>query len=202
MKMKYVLLLAVAMFAFGSPMADAAPKKSKRAKVTKKSKVKEDDSDVFTPMGIDEAEEADDFSEEQDPEAKEKARQAAMSGAERREENKMLREDTKFYISNQKKTLRILRSVRNERTAGRAVKQMEKIYGEVDPSIQDGAVTAFGVVKVMEEDEEKLPVHQSARATAAALNKAINKEIARIGELNIQDRKFNAVMKKMLNAQR
>lgn len=202
MKMKYVLLLAVAMFAFGAPMADAAPKKSKRAKVTKKSKVKEDDSDVFTPMGIDEAEEADDFSEEQDPEAKEKARQAAMSGAERREENKMLREDTKFYISNQKKTLRILRSVRNERTAGRAVKQMEKIYGEVDPSIQDGAVTAFGVVKVMEEDEEKLPVHQSARATAAALNKAINKEIARIGELNIQDRKFNAVMKKMLNAQR
>ena len=31
MKMKYVLLLAAAMFAFGAPVAEAAPKKGKKA---------------------------------------------------------------------------------------------------------------------------------------------------------------------------
>ena len=54
----------------------------------------------------------------------------------------------------------------------------------------------------MEEDEEKLPVHQSLRSVAAALNQAINKEIARIGKLNIQHQKFNGAMKNMIDAQR
>ena len=72
----------------------------------------------------------------------------------------------------------------------------------IDSSASDGALTALGTVKIMEEDEENLPVHQSLRSVAAALNQAINKEIARIAKLDIQHKKFNGAMKNMIDAQR
>ncbi|MBP3498712.1 MAG: hypothetical protein J6J97_01340 [Akkermansia sp.] len=202
MKMKYILLIAAAMFTFGAPMADAAPKKSKKAKAAKKAAA--DDFDIFSPSEADEANAVKDAAEAEAAAkiAKEKERLAGMSGEERREENKMLMEETKWYISNQKKTLKILRSVRNEKTAAKAVKPLEKIYGEVEDTDASGTVTALGTVKIMEEEEEKLPVHQASRATAAALNKAINKELTRIGALGIEHKKFNGVIKNMIDQQR
>ncbi len=202
MKMKYILLIAAAMFTFGAPMADAAPKKSKKAKAAKKAAA--DDFDIFSPSEADEANAVKDAAEAEAAAkiAKEKERLAGMSGEERREENKMLIEETKFYISNQKKTLKILRSVRNEKSAAKAVKPLEKIYGEVLDADASGTVTALGTVKIMEEEEEKLPVHQASRATAAALNKAINKELTRIGALGIEHKKFNGVIKNMIDQQR
>ena len=198
MKKKYILLFAAAMFTFGAPMADAAPKKSKKAKTKA---VPTDEFDIFSPTEEDEARAARKAAKEEA--AEEAAAEKALSGAERREENKLLREDSKFYIENQKKTLKILRSVRKEKTAAKAVKPLEKIYGEViDSSASDGALTALGTVKIMEEDEENLPVHQSLRSVAAALNQAINKEIARIAKLDIQHKKFNGAMKNMIDAQR
>lgn len=206
MKMKYVLLLAAAMFAFGAPMAEAAPKKSKKAKATKTAnEAVTDEFDIFSPSEADEAKAAKNAAEAEAAKvaAEEAERIAGMSGAERREENKMLMEETKWYISNQKKTLKILRSVRNEKTAAKAVKPLEKIYGEViDAEAASGTVTALGTVKIMEEEEEKLPVHQASRATAAALNKAINKELTRIGALNIEHKKFNGAIKNMIDQQR
>ena len=202
MKMKYILLIAAAMFTFGAPMADAAPKKSKKAKAAKKAAA--DDFDIFSPSEADEANAVKDAAEAEAAAkiAKEKERLAGMSGEERREENKMLIEETKFYISNQKKTLKILRSVRNEKSAAKAVKPLEKIYGEVGDTDASGTVTALGTVKIMEEEEEKLPVHQASRATAAALNKAINKELTRIGALGIEHKKFNGAIKNMIDQQR
>lgn len=203
MKMKYVLLFAAALFTFGAPMADAAPKKSKKAKAAKKAAV--DDFDIFSPSEADEARSAKKAAEDEAAAkaAEEAERLAGMSGSERREENKMLMEETKFYISNQKKTLKILRSVRNEKSAAKAVKPLEKIYGEVvDADAATGTVTALGTVKIMEEEEEKLPVHQASRATAAALNKAINKELTRISELGIEHKKFNGAIKNMIDQQR
>lgn len=202
MKMKYILLIAAAMFTFGAPMADAAPKKSKKAKAAKKAAA--DDFDIFSPSEADEAKAAKDAKDAEAAKtaAEEAERIASMSGAERREENKMLMEETKWYISNQKKTLKILRSVRNEKTAAKAVKPLEKIYGEVEDADASGTVTALGTVKIMEEEEEKLPVHQASRATAAALNKAINKELARISALGIQHKKFNGAIKNMIDQQR
>lgn len=202
MKMKYILLIAAAMFTFGAPMADAAPKKSKKAKAAKKAAA--DDFDIFSPSEADEAKAAKDAKDAEAAKAaaEEAERIASMSGAERREENKMLIEETKWYISNQKKTLKILRSVRNEKTAAKAVKPLEKIYGEVGDTDASGTVTALGTVKIMEEEEEKLPVHQASRATAAALNKAINKELSRIGALGIEHKKFNGAIKNMIDQQR
>lgn len=192
MKMKYLLLLAALMFTFGAPVADAAPRKGKKAKTQKK--VKKDEDELMT---------AEEYEAEQARLAEEEANAPdTRSGAERREDNKMLMEETKWYISNQKKTLKILRSVRNEKSAAKAVKPLEKIYGEVMDDFVVGEVTALGTAKVMEEDEEKLPVHQASRATAAALNKAINKEIQRISELNIEHKKFNGAMKNMIDSQR
>lgn len=202
MKMKYVLLLAAAMFAFGAPVAEAAPKKGKKAKAAKQAA---DDFDVFSPSEEDAAQAAKDAEEAAAAKqaAEEAERLAGMTGAERREENKMMIEETKWYISNQKKTLKILRTVRNEKTAAKAVKPLEKIYGEViDAEAASGTVTALGTVKIMEEKEENLPVHQASRATAAALNKAINKELARISALGIQHKKFNGAIKNMIDQQR
>lgn len=203
MKMKYALLIAVAMFAFGAPMADAAPRKGKKAKSAKKAEV--DEFSIFSPSEAD-AEKAARKAAADESAAKiaeEKERLAGMSGAERREETKMLIEETKFYIANQKKTLKILRTVRNEKSAAKAVKPLEKIYGEViDEESASGTLTALGTVKIMEEDEEKLPVHQSSRATASALNMSINKELSRISALGIEHKKFNAVIKNMIDQQR
>ena len=203
MKMKYVLLLAAAMFAFGAPVAEAAPKKGKKAMAAKQAAA--DDFDVFSPSEEDAAQAAKDAEEAAAAKqaAEEAERLAGMTGAERREENKMMIEETKWYISNQKKTLKILRTVRNEKTAAKAVKPLEKIYGEViDAEAASGTVTALGTVKIMEEKEENLPVHQASRATAAALNKAINKELARISALGIQHKKFNGAIKNMIDQQR
>lgn len=203
MKTKYILLFVAALFAFGAPMADAAPKKGKKAKAAKKAAA--DDFDIFSPSEAEEAKAAKDAKDAEAAKAaaEEAERIASMSGAERREENKMLMEETKFYISNQKKTLKILRSVRNEKTAAKAVKPLEKIYGEVlDTEAASGTVTALGTVKIMEEDEEKLPVHQASRATASALNRAINKELSRISQLGIEHKKFNGVIKNMIDQQR
>lgn len=194
--MKYLLMLAALMFTFGAPMADAAPKKSKKAKTTKKVKKDEDEDDV---MSIEE------YEEEQARIAQEEAdAYAKRSGAERREETKLQREETKIYLDNQKKTLRILKKVRNEKSAAKVVKDLEEIYGEVDvPSgAAAGTSTALGTVVYLEETEENIPVHQASRATAAALNKAINKELKRIESLKIENAKFNAALKLMLDAQR
>ena len=203
MKMKYILLFAAALFTFGAPMADAAPKKSKKDKAAKKAAA--DDFDIFSPSEADEAKSAKKAAEDEAAAkaAEEAERLAGMSGAERREETKMMKEDTKFYIANQKKTLKILRTVRNEKSAAKAVKPLEKIYGEViDEEAASGTVTALGTVKIMEEDEEKLPVHQSSRSIAATLNVAINKELSRISELGIEHKKFNGVIKNMIDQQR
>ncbi len=203
MKTKYILLFVAALFAFGAPMADAAPKKGKKAKAAKKATA--DDFDIFSPSEAEEAKAAKKAAADEAAAkvAEEKERLAGMSGEERREENKMLMEETKFYISNQKKTLKILRSVRNEKSAAKAVKPLEKIYGEVmDEESATGTVTALGTVKIMEEDEEKLPVHQASRATASALNRAINKELSRISQLGIEHKKFNGVIKNMIDQQR
>lgn len=203
MKTKYILLFVAALFAFGAPMADAAPKKGKKAKAAKKAAA--DDFDIFSPSEAEEAKAAKKAAADEAAAkaAEEKERLAGMSGEERREENKMLMEETKFYISNQKKTLKILRSVRNEKSAAKAVKPLEKIYGEVmDEESATGTVTALGTVKIMEEDEEKLPVHQASRATASALNRAINKELSRISQLGIEHKKFNGVIKNMIDQQR
>ena len=196
--MKYILLFAAAMFTFGAPIADAAPKKSKKAKTKA---VPTDEFDIFSPTEEEDERAARKAAKERA--AEEAAAEKGLTGAERREENKQAREDSKYYIDNQKKTLKILRSVRNEKTAAKAVKPLEQIYGEViDSSATNGAVTALGTVKIMEEDEEKLPVHQSLRSVAAALNQAINKEIARIAKLDIQHKKFNGAMQNMIDAQR
>lgn len=204
--MKYIVMLATALFAFGAPVADAAPKKGKKAKTTKKAEevAPADEFDIFSPTEAEAVEEARKAARKETEEyyAAEEERYKSLSGAERREENKLLIEETKIYIENQKQTLKILRTVRNEKTAAKAVKPMEKIYGEVVDTASSGSVTALGTVKIMEEDELKLPVHQSRRSIAAALNQAINKEIARIGKLNIQDKKFNGVMQNMIDSQR
>ncbi len=200
MKMKYIMLLAALMFAVAAPQAEAAPKKKgKKAKTEKVS-----DGSEFDVLSIGEV--------EAEHEAKKAEKEAAeaeankvdtRTGAERREDNEILKEETKLYISNQKKTLKILRSVRNEKSAAKAVKPLEKIYGEViDAEAASGTVTALGTVKVMEEEEENLPVHQASRATAAALNKAINKELARISTLAIEHKKFNGAIKNMIDQQR
>lgn len=200
MKMKYMMLLAALMLAVAAPQAEAAPKKKgKKAKTEKVS-----DGSEFDVLSIGEV--------EAEREAKKAEKEAAeaeankvdtRTGAERREDNEMLKEETKLYISNQKKTLKILRSVRNEKSAAKAVKPLEKIYGEViDAESASGTVTALGTVKIMEEEEENLPVHQASRATAAALNKAINKELARISALGIEHKKFNGAIKNMIDQQR
>lgn len=200
MKMKYMMLLAALMLAVAAPQAEAAPKKKgKKAKTEKVS-----DGSEFDVLSIGEV--------EAEREAKKAEKEAAeaeankvdtRTGAERREDNEMLKEETKLYISNQKKTLKILRSVRNEKSAAKAVKPLEKIYGEViDAEAASGTVTALGTVKIMEEEEENLPVHQASRATAAALNKAINKELARISALGIEHKKFNGAIKNMIDQQR
>ena len=193
MKMKYLLLLAALMFTFGAPMADAAPKKSKKGKAAKKVQKAEDEV-----MTIEE------YEEEQARLAEEEAEAyAKRSGADRREEAKAMKEDTKFYIGNQKQTLKILKKVRNDKSATKAVKELELIYGKVEEmSIAEGTTTALGTVVYLEEEEENIPVHQASRAVAAALNKAINKEIKRIEELKLENAKFNAALQRMMEAQR
>ena len=193
MKMKYLLLLAAHMFTFGAPVADAAPKKSKKGTAAKKVKKAEDEV-----MTIEE------YEEEQARLAEEEAEAyAKRSGAERREEAKAMKEDTKYYIGNQKQTLKILKKVRNDKSATKAVKDLENIYGKVEEmTIAEGTSTALGTGVYLEEEEENIPVHQASRAVAAALNKAINKEIKRIEGLKLENAKFNAALKRMMDAQR
>ena len=102
-----------------------------------------------------------------------------------------------------KQTLKILKKVRNDKSATKAVKDLENIYGKVEEmTIAEGTSTALGTVVYLEEEEENIPVHQASRAVAAALNKAINKEIKRIEALKLENAKFNAALKLMMDAQR
>lgn len=195
--MKYMMILAAALLAVGMPQADAAPKKGKKARKA----VEEVSFDIISDGDV----EADRAARKAkaDAAAEAQAELDSRSAEERREDDKMLKEETKLYISNQKKTLKVLRTVRNEKSAAKAVKPLEKIYGEVmDEEAASGTVTALGTVKIMEEEESKLPVHQASRATAAALNKAINNELSRISELGIEHKKFNGVIKNMVDQQR
>lgn len=197
MKMNYMLILAAALLAVGAPQADAAPKKGKKA-----AKVAEEMSFDLISEGEVEAERAA-RKAKSDAAAEAQAKLDSRSAEERREDDKMLKEETKLYIENQKKTLKVLRTVRNEKSAAKAVKPLEKIYGKViDEEAASGTVTALGTVKIMEEEEENLPVHQASRATAAALNKSINNELARISALGIEHKKFNGVIKNMVEQQR
>lgn len=198
MKMKYLLLLAAAMFTFGAPVADAAPKKSKKAKTSKKAKASDFDFSVKT---------ADDYENARASKA-EKARQAAEAAIdtrtveERREENEFVKEETKFYISRQKKTVKILKGVRNEKTAAKAAAALEELYGAAEEEVSEGDVTALGTVVKLEEDENKIPVHQASRSIAASLNGTINQEMKRIANLGIEDKKFNAALINMVEQQR
>lgn len=197
MKMNYMLILAAALLAVVAPQADAAPKKGKKA-----AKVAEEMSFDLISEGEVEAERAA-RKAKSDAAAEAQAKLDSRSAEERREDDKMLKEETKLYIENQKKTLKVLRTVRNEKSAAKAVKPLEKIYGKViDEEAASGTVTALGTVKIMEEEEENLPVHQASRATAAALNKSINNELARISALGIEHKKFNGVIKNMVEQQR
>lgn len=222
MKITNILMIAVAALALMAPQAEAAPKKSKKAKTEQASSDFDIDFSLDTdtkskpkakgrkkpakaaPKGENEVMTAEEYEAEQERIAAEEAEAYAnRSGAERREETKFLREETKFYLKKQKETLSILRKVRNEKTAAAAVKPMEKIYGKVmDIEAVEGTLTALGSVKIMEEQEENLPVHQSSRAQAAALNKAINLEISRIAALDIKNKKFNGVIQNMIDQQR
>ena len=93
--------------------------------------------------------------------------------------------------------------MRNDKSATKAVKDLENIYGKVEEmTIAEGTSTALGTVVYLEEEEENIPVHQASRAVAAALNKAINKEIKRIEALKLENAKFNAALKRMMDAQR
>lgn len=197
MNMKYMTILAAALLAVGMPQADAAPKKGKKAKKA----VEEMSFDILSDGEVEAERSARKAKSAAAAEAK--AELDSRSAEERREDDKMLKEETKFYISNQKQTLKVLRTVRNEKSAAKAVKPLEKIYGEVvDAESASGTVTALGTVKIMEEEEENLPVHQASRATAAALNKAINNELSRISAIGIENKKFNAVIKNMIDQQR
>lgn len=197
MKMNYMLILAAALLAVVTPQADAAPKKGKKT-----AKVAEEMSFDLISEGEVEAERAA-RKAKSDAAAEAQAKLDSRSAEERREDDKMLKEETKLYIENQKKTLKVLRTVRNEKSAAKAVKPLEKIYGKViDEEAASGTVTALGTVKIMEEEEENLPVHQASRATAAALNKSINNELARISALGIEHKKFNGVIKNMVEQQR
>ena len=226
MKVTSVLMIAAAAVALMAPQAEAAPGKSKKAKSAQAASANEFDVDFSlddevkpksankskgrkkpakaAPKGENDVMTAEEYEAEQERIAAEEAEAYAnRSGAERREETKYLREETKFYLKKQKETLSILRKVRNEKSAASAVKPMEKLYGKaLDIDAVDGTLTALGSVKIMEEKEENLPVHQSSRAQAAALNKAINIEISRIAGLNIQNKKFNGVMQNMIDQQR
>ena len=196
--MKYLLLLAAAMFTFGAPVADAAPKKSKKAKTSKKAKASDFDFSVKT---------ADDYENARASKA-EKARQAAEAAIdtrtveERREENEFLKDETKFYISRQKKTVKILKGVRNEKSAAKAAAALEELYGAAEEEVSEGDVTALGTVVKLEEDENKIPVHQASRSIAAALNGTINQEMKRISNLGIENKKFNAALVNMVEQQR
>jgi hypothetical protein len=198
MKMKYLLLLAAAMFTFGAPVADAAPKKSKKAKTSKKAKASDFDFSVKT---------ADDYENARASKA-EKARLAAeeaidtRTAEERREENEFLKDETKFYISRQKKTVKILKGVRNEKSAAKAAAALEELYGAAEEEVSEGDVTALGTVVKLEEDENKIPVHQASRSIAAALNGTINQEMKRISNLGIENKKFNAALVNMVEQQR
>ena len=205
MKMKYILLLAAALFSFAAPMADAAPKKSKKSKKAKVTEVVADEFDIFSPTEAEDARNARKAAKEKKAaeEAEEKERVRSLSREERNEEFLMVSEDTKFHIENQRKTIKILRSVRDEKSAARAVKPLEKIYGEaIEYDAVDGEVTAMGTVKLLEEDETKIPVRQAYRSVVSSLNRNINKEVTRISALKITHKKFNCAIQRMMDAQR
>lgn len=201
MKMKYMMILAAALFAVGLPQADAAPKKGKKAKSSKKASAGDFNFDITSEAEVASDRAAKKAKREAEEEAQ--AKLDARSASEKREDDKLLKEETKFYIENQRKTHKILKKVKDSKTALKAVPGLEKIYGKVeDEESAAGTVTALGTVKVFEEEEEKLDVHQGFRAIAAAVNANINRELTRISGLNIDCPRFDAVIKNMIDAQR
>ena len=87
-------ILAAALLAVGMPQADAAPKKGKKAKKA----VEEMSFDILSDGDV----EADRAARKakSDAAAEAQAELDSRSAEERREDNKMLKEETKFYISN------------------------------------------------------------------------------------------------------
>ena len=202
---KYVMLVAAALFAVGMPQADAAPKKKgkKKAKTVKKAAaVDEFDFDLESESDIAAKKEAKKAKKKAKEEAE--AAEGSLSMAEKRVLSETLKEDTKFYMDNQRKTFKILIKVKDAKSALKAVPALEEIYGEASESapVMDGAVTAMGVVKIFEEDETKLDVHIAFRAPVAALNANVNKELTRIMKLKIDCPKFEGVVRNMMDSQR
>lgn len=193
MKLKYLMMLAAVFMAVGMPQADAAPKKKKKAKVVKKA-VKDDD--VFEPDGLDPSLTNDDVFGEPEEE------QGERSYAQKREDALMAKEETKAYLDKLRKTNKILRRVRDLKSAQKAVPELEELYGAASPRIAaEGTVTALGMVKIMEEDEDKIDVYIQYRSVAASLNRNLNKELSRIAKLQLEYEEFDAITKKMIDSQ-
>jgi hypothetical protein len=200
MKMKYMMILAAALFAVGLPQADAAPKKSKKAKAAKKAAAGEFNFDIVSDAEV-QADREEKKAKKQAEEA-EQARLDARTFAEKRESNAIQKEETKYYMENLQKTHKILKKVVDSKSALKSVPALEKIYGKVvDEEAAAGTVTALGTVKVFEEEEEKLDVHIAFRAIVAARNANVNRELSRISKLKIDCPRFDAVIKNMIDKQ-
>lgn len=200
MKLKYLMILAAMFMAVGMPQADAAPKKKKKAKTAKKAAASDFDFDLVSESDVTADREA--KAAQKAAEEAEQARLDARSHAEKREDDAAQKEETKFYIENLRKTHKILKKVKDSKTALKAVPALEQIYGEsTDTKAVTGTVTALGTVKVMEEDQEKIDVHLAFRSIAAAVNCNVNRELKRISKLDIDCPRFEAVLNKMIESQ-
>lgn len=200
MKLKYLMILAAMFMAVGMPQADAAPKKKKKAKTAKKAAASDFDFDLVSESDVTADREA--KAAQKAEEEAEQARLDARSNAEKREDDAAQKEETKFYIENLRKTHKILKKVKDSKTALKAVPALEQIYGEsTDTKAVTGTVTALGTVKVMEEDQEKIDVHLAFRSIAAAVNCNVNRELKRISKLDIDCPRFEAVLNKMIESQ-
>lgn len=192
-KLKYLMILAALFVTVGMPQADAAPKKKKKAKSAKKV-VKEEA--LFEPDGIDASLTNEDVFDGEEEE------QGERSYAQKREDALMAKEETKAYLDKLRKTIKILRRVRDLKSAQKSVPELEELYGSASPSMAaEGTVTALGMVKIMEEDEDKIDVYIQYRSVAASLNRNLNKELSRIAKLQLEYEEFEAITKKMIDSQ-
>ncbi len=192
-KLKYLMILAALFVTVGMPQVDAAPKKKKKAKSAKKV-VKEEA--LFEPDGIDASLTNEDVFDGEEEE------QGERSYAQKREDALMAKEETKAYLDKLRKTIKILRRVRDLKSAQKSVPELEELYGSASPSMAaEGTVTALGMVKIMEEDEDKIDVYIQYRSVAASLNRNLNKELSRIAKLQLEYEEFEAITKKMIDSQ-
>ena len=80
--------------------------------------------------------------------------------------------------------------------------ELEELYGSATPrTAAEGTVTALGMVKIMEEDEDKIDVYIQYRSVAASLNRNLNKELSRIAKLQLEYEEFEAITKNMIDSQ-